>query len=91
MNGSLPTAFKFGLAGANPFRGRTDLSLALPQSVPVRIVVYNVAGQLVRTVFNGQGAPGIHTIPLSLDHAGIYIVKVQAGQDTKSIRVTALP
>jgi hypothetical protein len=86
-----PKAFRFALAGANPFRGRTDLSLTLPTSVPVRVTLYNVAGQRLRTVFDGQGAAGIHTIPLAIEHAGVYIVKVQAGQDTKSIRVTALP
>ena len=91
VNGGTPTAFRFALAGANPFRGRTDLSLSLPASVPVRVTLYNVAGQRVSTVFNGQGAPGIHTIPLAIEHAGVYIVKVEAGKDSKSIRVTALP
>ncbi|MEP7027493.1 MAG: T9SS type A sorting domain-containing protein [Candidatus Eisenbacteria bacterium] len=91
VNGTTPRAFAFALAGSNPFRGRTNVSLSLPESAPVRITVYNVAGQRIRTLFSGPANAGTYTLPLEIEHAGVYIVSVEAGKYSKNLRVTALP
>jgi hypothetical protein len=91
VDGATPKSFAFALAGANPFRGRTNVSLSLPISAQVKITVYNVAGQRVSTVFNGPASAGVYTLPVAIEHAGVYIVSVQAGSFSKNVRVTALP
>jgi len=90
LSGGTPHAFAFALAGPNPFRGRTALSLALPTSQKVSVEVYNVAGQRIQTLFNGPANAGSYTLPLSLSHTGIYLVSVKAGPYSKIVRVTSL-
>jgi hypothetical protein len=90
LTGGVPHAFAFALAGPNPFRGRTALSLALPTSQKVSVDVFNVAGQHVQTLFNGVANAGSYTLPLSLAHTGIYLVSVKAGPYSKIVRVTSL-
>jgi len=85
-----PHAFAFALAGPNPFRGRTAFSLALPTSQKVSVEVFNIAGQRVQTLFNGQAGAGNYTMPLSLAHTGIYLVSVKAGPYSKIVRITSL-
>ena len=91
VNGVVPGTFAFSLAGANPFRSQTALSYSLPKAGPVRITVYNVAGQRVTTLVNRQSTPGTFTVPLQLSRAGVYLVSLKAGEFSKNLRVIALP
>ena len=47
----------------NPFNPTTRLQIGIPakHSTPVSLKIYNVRGQLVRTVFAGTKPPGFHT------------------------------
>lgn len=90
-----PGAFAFELKGANPFRGSTTLRYALPARSPVRIEVYNVAGQHVRTLVNRVEGPGTYDVQFSLGAArrlpaGVYMVRIAAGDEARSFRVVAL-
>jgi hypothetical protein len=51
---SVPTVF--GLSGAypNPFNPTTSFELAMPQDGFVSVKVYNIMGQLVATLFEGN-------------------------------------
>ena len=59
-----PAAFANGLwAGApNPFVGRTEIAYTLAQSSRARLVVFDVTGQSVKTLVDGQQAPGRHVV-----------------------------
>src|SRR6185503_17665604 len=50
--------YSFAMAGGNPFNGRTLLSYSLPRAERVRIDVYTVAGQLVRSLVDRNETPG---------------------------------
>ncbi len=94
----LPTAYSFHLAGANPFPrlSGTSFAYALPTSGHVRVGVYNVAGQLVKTLVSADQAAGFYTLPLSFSNqgralnSGIYLVKFDAGAFQKTVRVIAV-
>ncbi|RKZ14543.1 hypothetical protein DRQ50_08805 [bacterium] len=45
-------------AQPNPARGSASIGFALPRQTHVRLRVYDVAGRLVRTLVDGQVAPG---------------------------------
>lgn len=45
----------------NPFRARSAISYRLASPKSVRLAVYNMAGQVVKTLANGQHAAGLHT------------------------------
>jgi len=70
----------------NPFRGQTAIKYQLPAESPVKINVYNISGQLVRTLVDAKQLPGYYNIawngrdnsgrPVS---AGVYFYRLNAG------------
>lgn len=71
----------------NPFNPVTTLSFVIPSNMAhkgvVHLAIYNVKGELVKTVFNGYVADGLHTAKwYARDHsgqlmsAGLYFVKL---------------
>ena len=71
----------------NPFNPSTTIRYWLPNSGEIKIALYNVLGQEVRSLFEGWQSAGVHT--LSWDGqtnagltggSGIYMCRLQAGQ-----------
>lgn len=70
----------------NPFNPATTIRFALPEAMEVTAGIYNIAGQLVRTLFTGRRTAGVHSLmwdgtddngqPLA---SGIYLCRLQAG------------
>jgi len=70
----------------NPFRGQTSIRYQLPSESLVKINVYNISGQLVKTIVDAKQLPGIYNAvwngrdnsgrPVS---AGIYFYRLSAG------------
>jgi len=79
----------------NPFNSQTNISFSLNQNSPVTISVYNMAGQLVTTLADGQSfGSGTHSVQwdgrtASGDAAspGVYFCRVNAGGNTASHRM----
>jgi hypothetical protein len=65
----------------NPFRGETVLRYALPREERVSLKVYNVTGQLVRTLVDGTQAAGERFEVFDGDGlpAGLYFAALRAG------------
>jgi hypothetical protein len=72
----------------NPFSNSTTFKFALKDPAHVKLSVYNIKGQLVSRVVDGDMAPGFYEIPWSPadgDHKlanGIYFYKLEAGDKT---------
>ncbi|HHE54674.1 MAG TPA: T9SS type A sorting domain-containing protein, partial [Caldithrix abyssi] len=73
----------------NPFNPQTTIRYQLAEKAPVQVNIYNLLGQKVRQLFHGTQNRGLHQIVWNgKDQAGhtlssgIYIVQVQAGQNT---------
>jgi hypothetical protein len=49
-----------GIGQPNPFNSMTTLRYSLPEPGPVRLSVWDVAGRLIRTLFDGHRAAGGH-------------------------------
>lgn len=67
-------------AQPNPFQGATTLRYALPQAGVVSLRVYNVAGQLVRTLVDGEQGAGEQSVEFRANElpAGMYFTALRA-------------
>jgi hypothetical protein len=71
----------------NPFNPETRIYFEIPQSHQVKIVIYNVLGQQVRTLINEHFNPGYHVINWdgrdnsgNVVPSGVYIYRIKAGE-----------
>ncbi|RQV97896.1 T9SS C-terminal target domain-containing protein [bacterium] len=76
------TSFQLHPAFPNPFNAETTLRFDLPVASPVEMNLYNLQGQLVKTLLSGQVDAGTHEVALSLPDypSGVYLVNLTAGQ-----------
>jgi immune inhibitor A len=59
---ALPADFSLSPAFPNPFNPSTSMTIALPQTAPVTLRVYDTLGRLVDTPLSGTLAAGYHTV-----------------------------
>ncbi len=83
----LPTEFALEANYPNPFNPSTTISFALPQASEVTLAIYNVRGQLVRTLVSGALLAGRHQAIWDGRDAGgaqvasgLYIYRMRAGE-----------
>jgi len=95
---SLPQEFQLAQNYPNPFNPETNISYALPQDGHVRLEVYNVLGQRIITLVDGQMPAGYQTVHWNGRNAlgekvsaGIYLCRMQAGDFVKTQKMTLLP
>jgi hypothetical protein len=83
---TLGGALAFRGAAPNPFSGATQLRFSLPSAQHVSIKVYNVAGQLVRTVVDGDLPAGEQSLRLDAHGlpAGMYFTQLRTADRTLS-------
>jgi hypothetical protein len=93
-NLNTPKSFALFQNHPNPFNPETKISYYLPTASQVKLIVYNILGQKVRTLFDGHQDSGTHTVlwdgrredgtALS---SGIYFYRMQAGdfRETKKM------
>lgn len=83
--------------GANPFSGATSIAYTLPRRGAVRLDVFNLAGEKVRTLVSGPQNAGSYAVPFRLHApgepglaAGVYLVRLSGAGQVNTMRVTAL-
>ncbi len=86
-NGQVPADFSLSQNFPNPFNPATNIQFNLLQRSDVRLTVYNLHGQLVRTIASGEFDAGSHEASWDgLDEqgdavgSGIYVYRLTAGQ-----------
>lgn len=86
---NLPTVFALEQNYPNPFNPETVIRYQLPQTEDVKISVYNLLGQTVRTLVNGQINAGYHTTRWDGRNqrgeqvtSGMYLYRIEAGSFT---------
>lgn len=83
----LPTAFILDQCYPNPFNPTTRIGYALPEPVHVRLVVYDVLGQVMKVLVDEIQSAGYHSVEwnatnesgLSLS-SGVYLYRLNAGK-----------
>ena len=76
----LPLVYALSQNYPNPFNPTTSFDIALPKTGHVEIDIYNILGQKVKAVFNGELKAGFHTISINATDlaTGMYIYRMQA-------------
>ena len=71
----------------NPFNPETNIRFALKKSEHVKLEIYNVLGQKIRTLLNKKYSTGVHSITWDskdntgkLMSSGIYLYRLSAGK-----------
>ena len=92
-----PTSFALHPNVPNPFNPETTIRFELPQATEVKLEVFDILGQKVRTVVSGVLQAGAHS---ALWHGkndagtqvgnGVYLYRLQAGEFTQMRRMLLL-
>jgi len=74
-NNELPIQYKLSQNYPNPFNNTTLISYQLPKKSKVTLILYNLLGQLLRTIVNSDQEAGYYNIMLNLDNlaSGVYL------------------
>ena len=77
---SRPFAFSLEQNFPNPFNPSTTIRYALPGRATIRLEVFDLLGQLVRSLSTGEEPAGIHEVRFEAGDlpSGIYIYRLQA-------------
>lgn len=81
----IPTAYKLNQNFPNPFNPSTIISYDLPKSGIVSIKIFNVLGQLVRTLVNQSQVAGTHQVTFNANslNSGIYFYSLTVDNFTQ--------
>ena len=61
----------------NPAHGNALIRYDVPHAASIRLRVYDLTGQKVRTLVSGQRKPGRYQVALNLSVTGIYFVRLE--------------
>ena len=91
-NEQVPVTYSVTRPFPNPFNPSTRFTIALPQTSDVQIKVYNLRGQRVAELANGEFSAGYHTITWQSDRApsGVYLIRVQSEFGVRLTKVLLL-
>jgi len=88
-----PDAFALKDNYPNPFNPSTTIKYALPEGAQVKLEVYNVVGQVVRTLVSGHQNAGRYAIQWDATNdsghslsSGIYFYRLQAGSEFTEVK-----
>ena len=93
------TPVRYELAGVspNPFNPVTVVTYAAPHEGHVELTIYNIAGQQVKTLVDGQQTPGWHTVTWDGRDdsgrsvaSGVYFARMHAESFTGSAKMVLL-
>ena len=75
---AIPTNFELSQNYPNPFNPTTTINVSIAKTGNYSLQVYNILGQLVTTLFNGEMNPGNYKVTFSAGNfaSGIYIYRL---------------
>jgi len=96
-DGALPYAFALSQNHPNPFNPVTTIEYHLPRRSNVRIDIYNLIGQKVRTLVDGEESAGSYSITWDGTSSsgeaistGVYFYRFQAGDHVETKKMLLL-
>ena len=87
-----PSIFSVGAAYPNPFNPSTNISLVLNANADLSVKVYNLTGQLVDVIAEGNYSPSSYNWTWKAENlaSGVYFIKTQVGSDINTQKVMLL-
>jgi len=90
---TLPTSFSLTDNFPNPFNPATTIQYALPQAADVELTVYNVVGQVVRTLVAEHQSAGRYAVEWDATDdsghslsSGMYFYRLEAGGEFREVK-----
>ena len=80
----------------NPFNPSTSITFSLPKNLQVKLKIYNLLGQEIETLIDAELNAGSHSIVWTPDKtgknmaSGIYLCRIEAGNEAKVIKMMFL-
>jgi hypothetical protein len=76
----------------NPATTRATLRFASPSAQPATVTVYDLLGRTVATPFSGEATAGLNEVTVATGAlpAGVYVVRVTAGAESVTTRLTVI-
>ncbi|MBC8377282.1 MAG: DUF3160 domain-containing protein [FCB group bacterium] len=94
---SQPDAFVLFQSYPNPFNPITTIGYAIPEQASVKLTVFDIRGQEVRTLQDASKLPGTYEIQWNgmdqggkLVSTGVYFCRLQAGSYSQTIKMVYL-
>jgi hypothetical protein len=86
ISGGIPKAFSLSQNYPNPFNPNTKITFALPRSSFAKLVVYDMLGREVETLFNGHLNAGVYEsdFDASKYSSGVYYYKLETDGYTET-------
>jgi len=87
-----PASFELKQNFPNPFNPSTTINYTIARQAFVDVSVYDIRGNFVKRLLSDTQEPGSHTIEFAPNGmaSGVYLVRVTAGAETKTIKATLL-
>jgi len=87
-----PSIFSVGAAYPNPFNPSTNISLVLNANADLSVKVYNLTGQLVDVIAEGNYSPSSYNWTWKAENlaSGVYFIKAQVGSEVSTQKVMLL-
>ena len=88
----LPASFALEQNYPNPFNPITAIQFSLPYDSSVRLVIYNVKGEVVKVLADGAMSAGTHSVQWDARSAssGVYFYRIEAPGFTETRKMTML-
>jgi hypothetical protein len=89
---TIPAEYQLMQNYPNPFNPVTHIRFALPEAAPVKIEIFNVLGERVKTLRDAVTPAGYHEVFLdgAQLESGIYFYRLQAGEFRQTRRMLLL-
>ena len=90
--GVVPTEFSLTQNYPNPFNAATTIEYALPEAAKVKVEVYNLMGQLVEVLLDGDQEAGYHQVQWDASDvaSGVYFYRIVANDFAATKRMVLL-
>ena len=90
VNFGVPKKFELSQNYPNPFNPITTIRFNLPEAENVKLTVFNILGQELKTLVNEFKESGVHTINFDASelNSGMYIYKIEAESFVQTRKMT---